>query len=99
MSPATQPSVRAMVHLIDGNHVWSECGQLCRTWLGAYGTPQRPGYALHRKDGGVRVFPLAGRQAEVYVYGTDTDDPEVRTCDDEVLADTLALPALEAPRR
>lgn len=92
-----QPTLRATVHLIDGNHRWREAGQLRRAWLGAYGAQQVPGFALDRDDGGVRVFPLAGRQAEVYVYALEGDDPLVRTCDEQVLLDTLPLPALELP--
>lgn len=74
------------VHFVDGNAVWSDEGVLRRH-------RSRPGFVLElRDDQGTRVFPLAGRQAEVYrlVDGVaDYDsDPLIQTCNDKVLLNT-----------
>jgi len=74
----TRRGLRATAHFIDGNAVWTEAGRLRRT-------PR--GFALDSDDGGVRVFPIAGRQVEVYTHAADIDDPIVQTNDGAILID------------
>jgi hypothetical protein len=76
---ADQRALRVVAHFVDGNNVWTEPGWLARAELGPYGRSKTPGFALHTDDGGVRIFPLTGRDVEVYSYRYSSDDPIVRT--------------------
>jgi len=74
--------MRAIVHFIDGNKVWFDCGEL---------RPGAHGFVLElpaSQGGGTRVFPLLGSQAFAYSLEPDADDELiVRTNDNEVLID------------
>lgn len=77
---------RVFAMFVDGNAVWNERGTLRRAKLGPHGGPHTDGFVLELDDGGNRVFPIQGRQVEVYLAGQD--DPCVVTCNGDVLTDT-----------